>query len=75
MHGELTEQEQGELQDVILATGGPGAASFSLAGGYEVHPRGEPGVDLAQPVRDWLAAHSFTRHVDVRRGPFYRRPA
>ncbi len=72
---ELTEQEQVELQEVISASGGCGAASFPLGSGYEVHPRAEgDNVDLAPQVQDWLGQHGFTRYVDVQRGPFYQRP-
>lgn len=66
----LTNNEQDELQAVILSTAGPGAESFGMAGGYEVHPRGD---DFAQPVQDWLAEHGFVRYVDTERGPFYHR--
>lgn len=73
--GPLTEAEQDELQDLILATPDcPGAEAFPLLDGYEVHPRGEPGVDFPRPVQDWLALHGFARAVDRERGPFYYRP-
>jgi len=67
----LTEQEQEQFQDMIMEHGGPGAETFPLAGGYEIHPRG--GRDFPEPVQAWLAAQGFIRAVDVRRGPFYRR--
>lgn len=66
----LTENEQDELQSVILKHGGPGAESFSMAGGYEVHPRGD---DFADGVQNWLADHGFVRYIDTQRGPFYHR--
>jgi len=73
MTHELTATEQDELQELILDSGGPGASSFHVVGGYEIHPRGEPGDDLAQPVQDWLTGRGFVRYVDRSRGPFYRR--
>ncbi len=65
--------EAGEFQDLILEVGCCGAQSFALAGGYEVHPRGEPGVDFPPAVQAWLAERGFVRAVDRRRGPFYCR--
>lgn len=72
----MTHDEADELQEVIFDAGGdcPGATSFALADGYEVHPR-PPGQEFPATVRDWLKDHGFTRHVDVKRGPFWRREA
>jgi hypothetical protein len=63
-----------KLQDLIFETGSCGGQSFPLATGYEVHPRGEPGADFPPAVQEYLAECGFERHVDKRRGPFYRRP-
>mgnify|MGYP001560162552 CR=1 FL=1 len=69
----ITENESDELQEVIFKAGSAGAESFRMAGGYEVHPRGESGTDFAPDVQNWLAEHGFMRYVDTQRGPFYHR--